>query len=389
MSAEEKTPSGARRRRLLLLVLCVLVVAAVWVGWWQLYGQYREYTENAQVGGNRMAVMPQIAGSVTAVQVDDTDQVRRGDLLVQLDEADAQLAVATAQAALADAARAVFGLAAQRDRAQAAVGLAQSELERTLADLDRRRRLVVRQTISAEEAQHAELNTSTARSAVLVANRQLAVAQAALGSGPMRGHPRVKLAAAGLRDAYLRLERCRILAPADGQVAQRSVQVGQQVTPATRLLDIVPLNAGWVDVNFKEGQLANLRLDQPVRMTTDVYGEQFEFTGRVGGIGAGTGSVFSLLPPQNATGNWIKIVQRVPVRVTIDWESMAGRSLPLGASVTATVDTRDRHAAALSGKAAPSGGRYATDIYADRLVGIEVRGQQQVEASFATVTKGD
>ena len=389
MSAEEKTPSGARRRRLLLLVLCVLVVAAVWVGWWQLYGQYREYTENAQVGGNRMAVMPQVAGSVTAVQVDDTDQVRRGDLLVQLDEADAQLAVATAQAALADAARAVFGLAAQRDRAQAAVGLAQSELERTLADLDRRRRLVVRQTISAEEAQHAELNTSTARSAVLVANRQLAVAQAALGSGPMRGHPRVKLAAAGLRDAYLRLERCRILAPADGQVAQRSVQVGQQVTPATRLLDIVPLNAGWVDVNFKEGQLANLRLDQPVRMTTDVYGEQFEFTGRVGGIGAGTGSVFSLLPPQNATGNWIKIVQRVPVRVTIDWESMAGRSLPLGASVTATVDTRDRHAAALSGKAAPSGGRYATDIYADRLVGIEVRVQQQVEASFATVTQGD
>lgn len=389
MSSDVERPPGARRRRLFLFTLVVLVVAAAWGGWWRVYGQYSEHTENAQVAGNRLTVMPQVAGSVTAVQVDDTDQVRRGDLLVQLDEADAQLAVATAQAALADAAREVFGLAAQRDRAQAAVGLAQSELERTLADLDRRRRLVVRQSISAEEAQHAELNTNTARSAVLVANRQLAVAQAAVGAGPLRGHPRVKLAAASLRDAYLRLERCRILAPADGQVAQRSVQVGQQVTPASRLLDIIPLDAVWVEVNFKEGQLVNLRLDQPVRMTTDVYGDELEFTGRVGGIGAGTGSVFSLLPPQNATGNWIKIVQRVPVRVTIDRESLAGRPLPLGASVSASVDTHQRDSAPVTGVAAPTAGRYATDVYAARLAGIDARVEQQVEAGFTAATQGD
>jgi len=389
MSSDVERPLGGRRRRLFLFTLGVLVVAAAWGGWWRVYGQYSEHTENAQVAGNRLTVMPQIVGSVVAVQVDDTDQVRRGDLLVQLDAADAQLAVSTAQAALADAAREVFGLAAQRARAQAAVGLAQSELERTLADLDRRRRLVVRQSISAEEAQHAELNTNTARAAVLVASRQLAVAQAAVGSGPLRGHPRVKLAAANLRDAYLRLERCRILAPADGQVAQRSVQVGQQVTPATRLLDIIPLEAVWVEVNFKEGQLANLRLGQPVRMTTDVYGDGLEFTGRVAGIGAGTGSVFSLLPPQNATGNWIKIVQRVPVRVTIDRDSLAGRPLPLGASVAAVVDTHDRDGAPSTGAVAPGAGRYATDIYADRLPGIDTRVQQQVEAALAAVAQGD
>ncbi len=386
MNSDIERAPGARRGRLFLFMLCVVVVAAAWGGWWRVSGQYSEHTENAQVAGNRLTVMPQVAGSVIAVRVDDTDQVRRGELLVQLDESDARLAVATAQAALADAVREVQGLAAQRERAQAAVGLAQSELDRTLADLDRRRRLVVRQSISAEEAQHAELNTNTARSAVRVANRQLAVAQAAVGSGPLREHPRVKLAAASLRDAYLQLERCRILAPAAGQVAQRSVQVGQQVTPVSRLLDIIPLDSTWVEVNFKESQLVNLRLDQPVRMTTDVYGGELEFTGRVAGIGAGTGSVFS---PQNATGNWIKIVQRVPVRVTIDRDSLAGRPLQLGASVSASVDTHDRDGAPVTGRAAPRAGRYATDVYAERLPGIDARVQRQVEASFRAVAQGD
>lgn len=389
MNSDVERPPGARRRRLFLFTLGVLVVAAVWGGWWRIYGQYREFTENAQVAGNRLAVMPQVSGSVIAVLVDDTDQVRRGDLLVQIDEADAQLAVATAQAALADAVRKVLGLVAERERAQAAVGLAQSEFERATADLDRRRGLVVRQSISAEELQHATIGANTARAALLVANRQLAVAQASLGSGSLRAHPSVKLAAASLRDAYLRLERCRILAPEDGQVAQRSVQLGQQVTPGSRLLDVVTLDAVWVEVNFKEGQLANLRLGQPVRMTTDVYGERVEFTGRVGGIGAGTGSVFSLLPPQNATGNWIKIVQRVPVRVTIDRESLAGRRLPLGASVSASVDTHQRDAAPVTGVAAPAAGRYTTDVYAARLAGIDARVEQQVEAGFIAATQGD
>lgn len=248
---------------------------------------------------------------------------------------------------------------------------------------------MVRQSISAEEAQHAELNANTARSAVLVASRQLAVAQTSLGSGSLTEHPRVKLAAATLRDAYLRLERCRILAPADGQVAQRSVQVGQQVTPATRLLEIVPLAAVWVEVNFKENQLANLRLGQPVKMTTDMYGKPLEFAGRVSGIGAGTGSVFALLPPQNATGNWIKIVQRVPVRVALDRHTLDGRQLPLGASVSAVVDTHDRSGTALSGVAAPAAGRYSTDVNASRVADIDARVRQQIEASFAAGTRGD
>lgn len=386
MEATEQAPTrGRRRRRLLLFALVVLVMAAAWAAWWHLHGQYRERTENAQVAGNQLTVMPQVTGTVTAVQADDTDRVRRGDLLVQLDDADARLAVATAEAALADAAREVTTLVADRERAEAAVGLAQAQLDRALADLQRRRGLVVRRSISAEELNHAELDANTARMAVRLARRQLAVAQASLGSGPLREHPRVLQAAARLREAYLQLARCRVLAPADGQVAQRRVQVGQQVSPSSRLLDIVPLDAVWVEVNFKEGQLANLRLGQPVDMTSDLYGDRFAFSGRVSGIGAGTGSVFSLLPPQNATGNWIKIVQRVPVRVAIDRDSLEGRPLPLGASVEAVVDTRSRDGELVTGAPAPADGRYATAVYAERLAAIEASVAQRVQAAFVAV----
>lgn len=385
MEATEHPPTRSRRRRLLLFALIVLVLGVAWSAWWRLHGQYRERTENAQVVGNQLTLMPQITGTVTAVQADDTDRVRRGDLLVHLDDADARLAVATAEAALADAAREVTTLVADRERAAAAVGLAQAQLDRALADLQRRRGLVVRRSISAEELNHAELDANTARVAVRLARRQLAVAQANRGSGPPREHPRVLQAAARLREAYLLLARCRILAPADGQVAQRQVQVGQQVSPSSRLLDIVPLDAVWVEVNFKEGQLANLRLGQPVHMTSDLYGNRFAFSGRVSGIGAGTGSVFSLLPPQNATGNWIKIVQRVPVRVAIDRESLGGRPLPLGASVEAVVDTRDRDGELVTGAPAPADGRYATAVYAERLAAIEASVAQRVQAAFVAV----
>lgn len=383
MESDEYLP-GRRRRRLLLFALIVVALGVAWIVWWRLHGQFREHTENAQVAGNQLTLMPQVTGTVTAVRVDDTDVVRRGDLLVQLDDADARVAAATAEAALADAAREVTTLVADRERAAAAVGLAQAQLDRALADLQRRRGLVVRRSISAEELNHAELDANTAQAALGLARRKLAVTQAALGAGPLREHPRLLQAAAHLREAYLQLSRCRILAPSDGQVAQRRVQIGQQVTPASRLLDIVPLDGVWVEVNFKEGQLGNLRLGQPVHMTTDLYGDRAEFAGRVSGIGAGTGSVFSLLPPQNATGNWIKIVQRVPVRVDIDRESLAGRRLPLGVSVTAVVDTRDRDGALLTGAPAPADGRYATSVYAERLAALEARVAQRVQAALAS-----
>jgi membrane fusion protein (multidrug efflux system) len=373
---------------LVLVVVLLLAAGGLWAGWWRLIGQFREHTENAQVAGNRLTVMPQVSGTVTTVRVDDTDRVHRGDVLLQLDDADARVAVANAEAALTEAVRAVSMLVAERSRAAAAVELATARLARATADLERRRGLVVRRSISVEELNHAELDVSTERAGMQVAQRQLAVAQSALGSGPLREHPLVHQAAAALRKAYLDLERCRILAPADGQVAQRSVQVGQQVTPASRLLDVVPLEAVWVEVNFKENQLANLRIGQPVHMATDLYGERLAFTGRIAGVGAGTGSVFSLLPPQNATGNWIKIVQRVPVRVDIDRESLAGHPLPLGASVDALVDTRARDGMLVTSRAAPADARYATDVYADRLGVIEARLVQRIAAAFSGANLG-
>jgi membrane fusion protein (multidrug efflux system) len=381
-SDDSKGRPGRRRRRLLLFVALLLVGGVAWAAWWQLSGQFHESTENAQVAGNRLTVMPQITGTVTAVRADDTDHVQRGDLLVQLDDADARLAAAAAEAALAEAVREVTMLVADRGRAAAAVELANARLARANADLERRRGLIVRRSISAEELNHAELAASTARASVEVARRQLAVAQSALGGTPLREHPRLRQAVTGLRRAYLDVERCRVLAPAAGQVAQRSVQVGQQVTPASRLLDVVPLDDVWVDVNFKEGQLANLRIGQAVRLGTDLYGDRVTFTGRVAGIGAGTGSVFSLLPPQNATGNWIKILQRVPVRVSIDRDSLGGRALPLGISVSATVDTQDRSGELVTSAAAPDAARYATDVYAERLQDIDARVAQRVDEAL-------
>lgn len=384
MVSDEQTPPVRQRRwRLLVLTLLLLLAGLAWLGWWKLSGQFWEHTENAQVSGNRVAVMPQITGTVVAVRADDTDRVRRGDLLVQLDDADAQVAVQAAQADLADAAREVMQLAAERDRAQAAIAVAMNDRARAAADLERRRGLILKRSISAEELQHAELSATAAQSSLKVAQQQMVVAQAALGAWPLRKHPRVQRAAANLTDALLGLERCRILAPVDGQVAQRSVQLGQQVTPSSRLLDLVPLDDRWVEVNFKENQLASLRLDQPVRMSTDVYGDRLQFDGRVAGIGAGTGSVFSLLPPQNATGNWIKIVQRVPVRVAIDMATLQGWPLPLGASVRVTVDTHDRGGAPLTGNELPAAGLYSTDIYAARLADIQARVRRLSEASFS------
>lgn len=390
MASDEQTQPVRRRRwRLLVLTLLLVLAGLGWLGWWELSGQFWEHTENAQVSGNRVAVMPQITGTVVAVRADDTDRVRRGDLLVQLDDADTQVAVQAAQADLADAAREVMQLAAERDRAQAAIAVAMSERARAVADLERRRGLILKRSISAEELQHAELSATAAQSSLRVAQQQMVVAQAALGTWPLGQHPRVQRAAADLTDALLRLERCRILAPVDGQVAQRSVQLGQQVTPSSRLLDLVPQDDRWVEVNFKENQLASLRLGQPVRMSTDVYGHRLRFDGRVAGIGAGTGSVFSLLPPQNATGNWIKIVQRVPVRVAIDMASLEGRPLPLGASVRATVDTHDRSGEPLTGNELPAAGHYSTDIYAARLADIQAHVRRLSEASFLAADQAD
>ena len=340
----------------------------VWL-WQHLIGQHEESTDNAYVGGNQVQVTPQVAGTVVSVHADDTQRVERGQLLVQLDGADADVALAQAQAALADAVRSVRGLYAARGQAQASIAQRQAELERAKAeaqrlstevgraqsDLSRRQALAADQAVSTEELEHARQALDAARSAQAAAWAARDAAQAAVRQAeeqrtaaevPIEGialerNPRVLQAAARLKEAWLAKSRTRIVAPVSGHVVRRSVQLGQRLAAGTPLLAIVPLDTVWVDANFKENQLGKLRIGQPVTLRADAF-DAIRYQGRIVGLGVGTGGTLALLPAQNATGNWIKIVQRVPVRIALDPAQLREQPLRLGLSMRVSVDVHDR-----------------------------------------------
>jgi len=365
----DRGPARSRPRRRLLLGLAVIVaIAALAIGLYHaLVGRWQETTDNAYVGGHLIPVTPQVAGTVTAVMVDETQRVEAGQLLVRLDAADADVALERARATLAETLRAVRGLYAQHALAQAVIGQRQAELARAQADLartgvdlrrardDHERREPLRdgQAIPIEEIDHARHAVETATADLAAARAQRDSLQAALGVArhqvtaasipidrlTVARHPRVAQAAADLKSAYLGWARTRILAPVGGYVVKRSVQVGQRLSVGTPLLAIVPLEQVWVDANFKENQIAGLRIGQPVSVQADAY-DGVTYDGRVVGVGVGTGSVLSILPAQNATGNWVKIVQRVPVRIALPPEQLREHPLRLGLSMRVSVDLR-------------------------------------------------
>ena len=343
-----KAPGLSRRWRLLAAVGAgVLAVALAYGLYWAQVLRYHQTTDDAYVSGNVVEITPQISGTVVAIGADDTQFVKAGQPLVRLDRADAKVALDQAEAQLARTVRDVRNQFATSAQLEAAVEARQTELTRAQNDLERRARLGASGAVSGEELQHARDAVKAAQAELSAARQQLAANRARIDGTTLQDHPEVQDAAAAVRSAYLTWSRTELPAPVSGFIARRNVQLGQRVAPGTALMAVVPLDQVWVDANFKEPQLARMRVGQPVTLSADLYGSHVVFHGKVAGFGAGTGAAFSLLPAQNATGNWIKIVQRVPVRVVLDPREVAAHPLEIGLSMRADIDVRDGSGARL------------------------------------------
>jgi membrane fusion protein (multidrug efflux system) len=361
-ASNDATAGNPRRRMLLTAVLGAFALAGIGYGaYWALVTRHQEFTDNAYVDGNVVQITPQVAGTTIAIGADNTDMVKEGQVLVQLDPADALVALEEAEAQLAKTVRQVRNLFATSSQLQATAQMRESDLARAQEDFSRRERLSASGAVSGEEINHAREALKAAQSALLAAREQSAANRALVDQTTVENHPDVRNAAARVREAYLAFSRTKLPAPVAGLVAKRSVELGQRVSPGAPLMAVVPIDQVWVNANFKEAQLANIRIGQPVKLTADIYGGKVEYDGKVVGLGAGTGSAFSLLPAQNATGNWIKVVQRVPVRVAIEREQLLKHPLRIGLSMEATVDIHDRNGPVVS--AARSSPAYSTPVF--------------------------
>ncbi|MEK9776494.1 MAG: efflux RND transporter periplasmic adaptor subunit, partial [Quisquiliibacterium sp.] len=390
--------NGGRRRALLMVLLLIIVLGLASYSWWWFVGRFSVSTDNAYVGGNVVQVTPQMAGTVTRVAVDDTQRVRAGELLVQLDDADAKVQLASAQALLGDAVRGVRVLHANAGQAQAAVAgrqadlrrakfelkAAQAAVDKARSELARRDALAARGFVSPEAVQTARTALDAAaaqrdaagaaitqtQSAIAAAREQLRAATNLVDKVAIERHPRVLEAAARVREAFLASARTRIVAPVEGYIARRNVQVGQRIAPGAPLMAVVPQDELWVDANFKESQLQEVRIGQRVSLTSDLYGSSVVYSGTVVGLAMGTGSAFALLPAQNATGNWIKIVQRVPVRIHIDPQELQKHPLRIGLSMDVKVDLHDQSGPALA-QQPPREALFSTDVYQQQLASAD------------------
>ncbi|HUR88975.1 MAG TPA: efflux RND transporter periplasmic adaptor subunit [Ramlibacter sp.] len=391
--AENTNP---RRKKALLTIAAVVVVAGIaWSAYDWLVASHYESTDNAYVQGNVVQITPQIGGTVQAIFADDTDFVKSGQPLVQLDPADVRVALDQAESNLAQTVRQVRtlyanngSLSAQVDLRQADIAKAQSEVQRANDDLNRRQSLAGNGAVSKEELNHAQAALANAKSqlaaaqaGVVAAREQLASNQAQTEGTSVDQHPSVQAAASKVREAWLAAQRAALPAPVDGYVAKRTVQVGQRVAPGAPLMSIIPLQQVWVDANFKESQLRKIRIGQPVKLVADVYGKKVEYHGTVEGLGAGTGSAFALLPAQNATGNWIKVVQRVPVRVALDKKEIAEHPLRVGLSMDAEVDVSKQDGKSLA-DAPRTAAVTKTDVFSSYDKGADAEVQRVIAANL-------
>ncbi|MGN4118962.1 EmrA/EmrK family multidrug efflux transporter periplasmic adaptor subunit, partial [Burkholderia gladioli] len=360
-AAAPAAQNGKRKRMMTLLILAIVIAAIAYGLYYFLVARFHEETDDAYVNGNVVQITPQVTGTVIAVNADDTQSIRIGQPLVKLDPADAAIALQSAEANLAQTVRRVRGLYADDDQYRAQVAQRESDLSKAQDDL--RRRLAVAQTgaVSQEEISHARDAVKAAQASLDAAKQQLAANVALTANTTVANHPDVLAAAATVRNAYLNNARNTLPAPVTGYVAKRSVQVGQRVSPGTPLMSVVPLGQIWVDANFKEVQLDHMRIGQPVSVTADIYGSSVKYHGKVIGFSAGTGSAFSLLPAQNATGNWIKVVQRLPVRIALDPQELERHPLRIGLSMQVDVDIKDESGSQLG---SVQNSVYQTDVFA-------------------------
>jgi membrane fusion protein, multidrug efflux system len=374
MSEQEnqKPAKDAKRSRPLptILLVCALAGIVAFAIYYFVAGRGEVETDDAYVNGNLIRLTPQVSGTVIALNTDETQFVQRGQVLVELDPRDAEVALAQAKASLGQTVRDVAQLFAQEARDVAAVNAQQTQFTQATQDLERDRSVFAVHGVSDETLKHDEHTVRSTRAGLEQAQATLASTRAQIVGADPETHPRVLQAEASLRTAWLAAARTRVVAPVSGYVVRRAVQLGQQVTPATEMLAIVPVDSVWIDANFKENQLRNLRIGQPVQVSADMYGSHAEYHGRVLGLNAGTGSALAVLPAQNATGNWIKIVQRLPVRIGLEPDELAQHPLFLGLSTTVHVNVRDQAGAALSKESAWKAA-INTDAYVGQLSGAD------------------
>ncbi|MCX4175341.1 MULTISPECIES: HlyD family efflux transporter periplasmic adaptor subunit [Paraburkholderia] len=359
--AKQVTAPAKRKLLLALLAATVVLAGAGYGAYYITNGQYHQSTDDAYVNGNLVQLTPQVSGTVVAVNADDTQIVKQGAPVVTLDNADAKVALSNAEATLGQTVRQVSGLYVNNDFYAATVAQRQSDLARAEDDLKRRQAVAETGAVSGEDIAHARDAVSSAQAALDAARQQAAANHALTDRTSVEQHPNVQAAASKVRDAYLSYARNTLPAPVTGYVARRSVQVGQRVAPGTPLMAIVPLDGVWVDANFKEGQLKHMRIGQPVTLTADVYGSSVKYRGHVVGFSAGTGAAFAVLPAQNATGNWIKVVQRLPARIQLDQNELNAHPLRIGLSMQVDVETRDESGTQLG---AATNTTYRTDVFA-------------------------
>ncbi len=358
----------------LALILTVCVLLALF-GLWFFYFRFVETTEDAYVSGNQVVVNTQVDGFVQAVYCQDTEMVKQGDLLVVLDPTDQTIALEKAKEALANAVRDYCSLQETASSLEADKQVQIAHFIRTGQDYSHRKELIASGAISLEDLQHAEASFTAAFAATLLAEHKLQAVKAQLNGTTIQTYPLIVQAKEEVRESFVNLKRCKIFSPATGMVARKLVQVGESISAKDSLLVIVPFDQMWVDANFKEIQLKHVKSGQPVRMHADLYGRERIFHGTVLGINAGTGSVFSVLPPQNATGNWIKIVQRLAVRISLDPDEVEAYPLRLGLSMNVKIDVRDK------AEEVVNQGKFTTDVFAHQMDGADELIEQILQAN--------
>ena len=353
--------SQQRKKGLSIFILLLLLIAIGSAAYWFFFIKGFEETEDAYVSGNQVMVSAQVAGNISKINVDNMDPVQAGDVLLELDDTNAKLSFEQAKSNLANAVRQISQLNYTVKQLKSAVRANEITLAQVQGNLNRRVQLVKDGAIDKESFQHAKEAVELAKANLTTSQNQLEANQALLLDGPLSEQPQIQNAVSNLKQAWLNLERTKIRSPIKGYVARRNAQVGQAVSVGGALMAVVTTDQMWLDANFKETQLTHMRIGQPVEIHFDLYGKDKTFNGKVVGIEMGTGSAFSLLPTQNATGNWIKVVQRVPVRIQLDPQQLAENPLRIGLSATVKVNVTDSQGETLRNQA-PTATLYSTNV---------------------------
>ena len=353
--------SQQRKKGLSIFILLLLLIAIGSAAYWFFFIKGFEETEDAYVSGNQVMVSAQVAGNISKINVDNMDPVQAGDVLLELDDTNAKLSFEQAKSNLANAVRQVSQLNYTVKQLKSAVRANEITLAQAQGNLNRRVQLVKDGAIDKESFQHAKEAVELAKANLTTSQNQLGANQALLLDGPLSEQPQIQSAVSNLKQAWLNLERTKIRSPIKGYVARRNAQVGQAVSVGGALMAVVTTDQMWLDANFKETQLTHMRIGQPVEIHFDLYGKDKTFNGKVVGIEMGTGSAFSLLPTQNATGNWIKVVQRVPVRIQLDPQQLIENPLRIGLSAAVKVNVSDSQGETLRNQA-PSTTLYSTNV---------------------------